>query len=107
MIERDLSDPNQHGEKLAEARSLFSEVRKGLSRWLLQGETNPLGADERTWKLDFNLDFQERIDQLRQDFFDLHNRIHQDFETRATSVEPYPVSLANSLEIISRNVLWE
>ena len=60
-----------------------------MSRWLLQGETDPLGADERAWKLDFNLDFQERIDQLRQDFFDLHNRIHQDFENRATSVEPY------------------
>ena len=106
-IASDLSNPNQQGEKLAQARSLFSEVRQGLSRWLLQGETDPLGADERAWKLDFNLDFQERIDQLRQDFFDLHNRIHQDFENRATSVEPYPVSLATSLKIISRSVLWE
>lgn len=100
--EEDLRD-----RRLARIRNLFSSVRDSLSRCFLREDPGLLSEADLPWEAPVQVEFQERLQALKEEFIARYNAINAECEERACRLDRYEVPLSyGQVEIVSMGVLW-
>ena len=92
--------------RLIRIRELFSVVQHDLSRWTADNQdlTFPMEID---WRVEEDPAFQDRLDDLRDEFTATIGRIYRESEQEAKQIEVYEVSVTSSqIEIVSKGIIW-
>lgn len=100
--------PEEADRKAGEIRRVFSEIRDSFSRCFLRDDGGRLTEADLSWEGRLDIEGQERLESLRDEFLDRYNDVTRSFPSRAERIELYEISVdTEDIEIVSRGFLRE
>lgn len=99
--------PEQSPQVAARIRDAFSEIRDQFSQCFLRDDWQQLQPEDLDWGQELDVESQERLEQLRQEFINLYNKASATLFQRADNVDSYDVTLSHSdIDVVSRAFFW-
>jgi hypothetical protein len=106
LLEEGDWSPEDVDHRAGEIRRVFSEIRDSFSRCFLHDDGRRLTESDLTWEGKLDIEGQERLESLRDEFLDRYKEVTRSFPYRAKRIEPYEISVnSEDIEIVSRGFL--
>jgi hypothetical protein len=94
-------------DRISQIRQLFSQIRERFSFYAIREESTPVSEADFSWTTAVDIETQERLAALREEFLIQYNRINHTYEEGAKRLESYEVPLSHlQIEILGRGCLW-